>query len=256
MATLSYLGFLVVFLAPLLFVLLVSVSIRRLRLPRARVQWGGIGIIVAVAVVYTVPWEVLLIGQGVWSYGDGVVRGRLWGIPYEELVFIMVQPVAAALWLYQFTDPTDRPLYVPLTQRAIGAAAGLTICVVGLALYFRGGTTTYLGALLGWAGPVLALQWAFGWPYLRERWRTVAIGVGLPTIYLCAADAVAIGIGIWKLSPEFTTGIAFAGLPVEEALFFLCTNLFVVQGLVMWLWVTERLGIDTVEEPAAAPAEP
>lgn len=257
MVSLSYLGFLVVFLAPLVFAMLLSVSIRRLRLPRARVQWGGIAIIVVVAVVYTIPWEVLLIGRGVWSYGEGVVRGRLWGVPYEELVFIMVQPVAAALWLYQFTDPSDRPLRVPFARRALGAAAGFAICAVGLGLYVRGGTTTYLGALLGWAGPVLAIQWAFGWPYLRERWRTVAIGVGLPTIYLCAADAIAISIGIWKLSPAYTTGVTVAGLPIEEALFFLCTNLFVVQGLVLWLWLTERLGIDTVEEPtAAAPAEP
>ncbi|MFC7235183.1 lycopene cyclase domain-containing protein [Halosegnis marinus] len=252
MAALSYLGFHLVFLAPLLFVLVLGVSLRRLRLPRARVQWGGIGILVAVAVLYTIPWEMALIGRGVWTYGEGAVRARLWGIPYEELLFIAVQPIATALWLYQFTDPSDRPLAVSLPNRALGALAGLAICAVGVALYLRGGTTTYLGALLGWAGPVFAIQWAFGWPYLVEKRRTVAVGVGLPTLYLCAADTVAIGVGIWKLSPTYTTGLAFAGLPLEEALFFLCTNLFVVQGLVLWLWLTERLGID----PANVPADP
>jgi lycopene cyclase domain-containing protein len=254
MAALSYLGFHVVFLAPLLFALVVAVSVRRLRLPRARVQWAGIGILTAVALAYTIPWEVLLIGRGVWSYGDGVVRARLWGVPYEELLFIAVQPVVTALWLYQFTNPSDRPLAVAPSTRAVGAVAGLAVGVVGAALYLRGGTTTYLGALLGWAGPVLAIQWAFGWPYLVERWRTVLVGVGLPTLYLCAADTVAIGIGIWELSPTHTTGVAFAGLPLEEALFFLVTNLFVVQGLVLWLWLTERLDVDVpAEEPTPAP---
>lgn len=256
MAALSYLGFHVVFLAPLLFALVVAVSIRRLRLPRARVQWAGIGILVTVALVYTIPWEVHLIGRGVWSYGDGVVRARLWGVPYEELLFIAVQPAVTALWLYQFTDPSDRPLAVATTTRTVGAVAGLAVSVVGAALYLRGGTTTYLGALLGWAGPVLAIQWAFGWPYLLERRRTVLAGVGLPTLYLCAADTVAIGIGIWKLSPTYTTGIVFAGLPLEEALFFLMTNLFVVQGLVLWLWLTERLGVDVLTEQASPVPDP
>jgi hypothetical protein len=31
-----------------------------------------------------------------------------------------------------------------------------------------------------------------------------------------------------------------AGLPVEEATFFLVTNLFVVQGLVLFQWVLDR----------------
>ena len=254
MAVLSYLGFHVVFLAPLLFVLVVAVATRRLRLPRARVQWAGIALLAAIAVAYTIPWEVLLIGRGVWSYGEGVVRARLWNVPVEELLFIVVQPFITALWLYQFVDTSDRPLTVTVRNRALGVAAGFAVAAVGGALYLAGGETTYLGALLAWAGPVFAIQWGFGWPYLVERWRTIVVGAGLPTVYLCAADFIAITLGIWELSPAYTTGLTLAGLPIEEALFFLCTNLFVVQGLVMWLWLTERLGIDT-PTAAAVPAE-
>jgi len=254
MAVLSYLGFHVVFLAPLLFVLVVAVATRRLRLPRARVQWAGIALLAAIAVAYTIPWEVLLIGRGVWSYGEGVVRARLWNVPAEELLFIVVQPFITALWLYQFVDTSDRPLTVTVRNRALGVAAGFAVAAAGGALYLAGGGTTYLGALLAWAGPVFAIQWGFGWPYLVERWRTIVVGVGLPAVYLCAADFIAITLGIWELSPAYTTGLTLAGLPIEEALFFLCTNLFVVQGLVMWLWLTERLGIDT-PTAAAVPAE-
>ena len=44
------------------------------------------------------------------------------------------------------------------------------------------------------------------------------------------------------LSGRYTTGLVVPGLglPVEEALFFLLTNLFVVQGLVLWEWVVRR----------------
>ncbi|MDZ7745358.1 MAG: lycopene cyclase domain-containing protein [Halobacteriales archaeon] len=247
MAVPPYLGFHLVFLAPLLFILLLSVWVRQLRLPRARVQWAGIAILAAVAFGYTIPWEILLIGKGVWSYGEGVVLARFINIPVEELLFILVQPFITALWLYQFVETSDRPLSVSLSKRLLGALAGVAISAVGIRLYLAGGTTTYLGALLGWAGPVLALQWAFGWPYLREHVKTVAIGVGLPTVYLCAADMVAITLGIWELSPTYTTGLTVGGLPIEEVLFFLLTNLFVVQGLILWLWATDRLGIDTAE---------
>ncbi len=54
------------------------------------------------------------------------------------------------------------------------------------------------------------------------------------------ADWVAIRAGVWSLSARYTTGVELAGLPVEEALFFLVTNAFVVQGLVLLEWVIER----------------
>jgi lycopene cyclase domain-containing protein len=99
-----------------------------------------------------------------------------------------------------------------------------------------------MGAILTWAGPVFALQWAVGWRYLLAVRRRVAAGIGVPTAYLCGADWVAIRNGIWPISSEHTTGLALAGLPVEEATFFLLTTAFVVQGLVLLRWVMARWG--------------
>ena len=70
--------------------------------------------------------------------------------------------------------------------------------------------------------------------------RTVALGVAVPTVYLWIIDRIALATGIWHISPTYTTGIALFGLPIEEALFFLVTNLFVVQGLVLFRWVVDR----------------
>ena len=87
---------------------------------------------------------------------------------------------------------------------------------------------------------MLALQWAVGWRYLLSVRRRVAAGIVVPTAYLCGADLLAIRNGIWTISPDHTTGLALAGLPVEEATFFLLTSAFVVQGLVLLRWVMAR----------------
>jgi lycopene cyclase domain-containing protein len=130
---------------------------------------------------------------------------------------------------------------VTLRQRLVGVAAGGAVLLVGIAC-LRDAPTFYLGAILAWAGPVLALQWGFGWPVLWATRRTLALGVGVPTLYLWAADWVAIDVGVWVISETYTTGVTLFGLPVEEATFFLVTNLFVVQGLFLFLWVLDRWG--------------
>jgi len=56
----------------------------------------------------------------------------------------------------------------------------------------------------------------------------------IPTaLYLCLADRVAIGLGIWTITDATRTGWEVAGLPFEEGLFFFVTAQLVAQGLVM-----------------------
>ncbi|HEY9846209.1 MAG TPA: lycopene cyclase domain-containing protein, partial [Candidatus Caenarcaniphilales bacterium] len=91
--------------------------------------------------------------------------------------------------------------------------------------------TVYLGLILVWAGPVLALQWVVGAAQLWAAKRIWLMGILVPTLYLWLADRIAIAQGIWSISEEYTTGLHLFGLPIEEATFFLITNLMVVQGL-------------------------
>lgn len=87
--------------------------------------------------------------------------------------------------------------------------------------------------LAAWVVPVIALQWAVGHRKLRARWRILVLGTVLPTIYLCLADVLAIRTGIWYFNPERTLDLWLGGLPLEEGVFFLVTNLMVVQGILM-----------------------
>ena len=94
---------------------------------------------------------------------------------------------------------------------------------------------TYLILLLAWVAPVLAIQWHAGARILRARWRVVVGATLLSTVYLAAADRYALGAGIWQLSPGQVSGIVLFGLPLEELLFFLLTNLIVVQAVILFL---------------------
>ncbi len=92
---------------------------------------------------------------------------------------------------------------------------------------------TYLIFELAWALPVIAGMWAIGREPLRRARRLLVVGTLVPTLYFSAADAVAIHSHIWTLNPARIVGLRLGPLPLEEAVFFLVTNLMTVQGLVL-----------------------
>jgi lycopene cyclase domain-containing protein len=242
----TYLQFHLAFLLPAMLFMTATAFVSRGRTsaPVARLTgrsyWLGVAIVTVVAVVYTTPWDNYLIARGVWSYGAERTLATLGHAPVEEYLFIVVQPWLTALWLSHLSLPDEwRPVANPVRGRL---AALVLAGLVGAAGWVMLATpaTFYLGAILAWAAPVLALQWAVGAPQLWAHRRLVALGVLVPTAYLCVADRIAIEFGIWTLSERYTTGLTLVGLPVEEATFFLVTNLFVVQGLVLYRWVLDR----------------
>jgi lycopene cyclase domain-containing protein len=99
------------------------------------------------------------------------------------------------------------------------------------------GRWAYLAHLLGWTVPVLLVQAAL----LLRRYRGATprvLRAILPpalavTIWLVAADHLAIDAGIWRFGPGLHLGISLGAVPLEEALFFLATNLLVAMGLAL-----------------------
>jgi lycopene cyclase domain-containing protein len=197
---------------------------------------------VALALVYTTPWDNYLIGRGVWSYGDGVVTARLWLMPLGEYLFVVVQSILVGVWAFQRDGAVDPTIGQSWRDRLLGVAGGVAVSLLGVLFLFGPTETFYLGAIFAWAGPVFALQWGVGWRYLVSIWRRVAAMVAVPVLYLSSIDRVAIGWGLWTISPTYSTGLTVAGLPIEEGVFFLVTSLFVVQALVLLRWVIARWG--------------
>jgi lycopene cyclase domain-containing protein len=254
----TYLQFHLAFLLPAVMLMVATAFVSRAQMSAAvrplgvgRTYWTGVAIITVIALVYTTPWDNYLIATGVWWYGDGSTLVTLWHAPIEEYLFILVQPWLTALWLSHLSLPTEWPSVArPIRTRVVATALAVVLFVVGWTL-LGSDATFYLGAITVWAAPVLALQWAVGAPQLWARRRLVALGTLVPTTYLCVADRIAIEYGIWVLSERYTTGLTVAGLPVEEATFFLVTNLFVVQGLILYRWVLDWWATDDrdVSEP-------
>merc|ERR1740117_1285804 len=96
----------------------------------------------------------------------------------------------------------------------------------------------YMGLIVVWSAPILAIQWLYGGSTLVRDLHLWLPAVLLPTVYLWITDHIAISDGIWWIADDFTLGLhlpLLTAVPVEEATFFLLTNLMCVQGV--WLFI-------------------
>ena len=238
--TLPYLLFHVLFVLPPL----AWLFYRRPSLPPFRRQLSAVGVtlMVTVAVLYTTPWDNVLIDMGVWFYGEGAVFVRFWEAPLGEYLFFVFQTLIASVWLYHVGfDPGTEAGDFAVTPRVLGVFGWLALAGLGAWMTLAAPERwTYLGAILVWASPIVALQWGVGGAYLVRTWRDWLPAVVVPTLYLWAVDRLAIGLGIWTIAEPTKTGFEILGLPIEEALFFVYTNLLVVFGLVLFEWVMHR----------------
>jgi lycopene beta-cyclase len=215
-----------------------------------RARWS-IPALMAVAFAYTTPWDNYLVARGIWGYGEDRVVGTIGYVPVEEYMFFLLQPLLTGLVLYALLTRVRATKREPdlAARRLRGAAQSATKVRIAGALAWgivassgvillRTEAGTYMGLILAWAAPVLALQWACAGHLIVGRWPVATLAVAVPTLYLWAADAVAIRLGIWHIAERFTLGPRPFGLPIEEATFFLVTNILVVQGLMLFLYWT------------------
>lgn len=196
-----------------------------------------LGLIALIAFVYTTPWDNYLVYRGVWSYGTERVLGVIGYVPIEEYVFFLLQPLLTGLVFYRLLD-RSAGVVQPVASWWPNLLGGLGGVALGGAGYvaMQAESGLYMGLILVWAAPVLAGQWAYAGRAIWARWRPCLMGILIPTLYLWAADRIAIGLGVWEIAERYTVGWFLVGLPVEEALFFLVTNILVVQGLVLFLF--------------------
>jgi lycopene beta-cyclase len=231
----TYLEFHLLFILPPLLILAFTQG-RRIREVHPHAP-GFLGAIALIALAYTTPWDNYLVWRGVWEYGPERVIGTIGYVPIEEYLFFLLQPLLTGLWLFGRLPSVQRA--TSRVARWTGVAVYGFLALVGLALLTRT-SGTYMGLILAWAMPVLALQWAYAGGEIWVRRSAWLVGAAVPTIYLWLADALAIREGIWRISETFTLGIGVGSFPLEEAVFFLTTNLLVVQGLLLFLYPPGR----------------
>lgn len=240
----TYFGILATFVIPPLLVLLILIPRdvwRWLLNDKGYVNWEPYLVIlvhVALALVYTTPWDNYLVASNVWWYDPDLVTGVTLGwVPIEEYTFFVVQTLLTGIWslaLMRFVFTSSIPVKPNTALR--GWAVGLVVIVwvaSTLGLLFGPASVTYLTLILSWALLPVLLQVAFGADILLANWRLLVVAIVPPTLYLWLVDAIAIQSGTWTINPAQTTGIKLGPLPLEEMVFFLMTNLIIALGVTL-----------------------
>ncbi|KAI9925095.1 hypothetical protein MW887_006503 [Aspergillus wentii] len=194
--------------------------------------------LVTIAVVSTIPWDSYLIVNSIWTYPpDAVIGPTLWSIPLEEVFFFIIQTYNTSLLYIMLTKRLVLPMYLGVpkclnTKRNIGTLTILTGSCLGIAGIYYGEKYTYIGLILAWVCPFMLLQWVIAYRFMLQLpRREILVCIFLPTFYLWAVDTIALGNGTWVIEDDTKLNIQLWGrLDIEEALFFLVTNVMIILG--------------------------
>lgn len=243
----TYFGFLLRFLViPLLIFLFITYWDHRKnrQIPgfrNGRFVWTAIGIHIALAVLYTTPWDNYLVATGVWYYNPKLVMGLVIGyVPIEEYTFFVLETILAGLWWWFLARRIPPPSSGFATNRLLIYLSTSLLSLLWLLsaylLFFGDASWTYLSIILFWACPALIMQAIFGADILWHYRKLVAGSILIPGIYLSLMDILALKETTWSISPGQTTGVLFFGiLPLEEVLFFFVTNTLLTFGMTLLL---------------------
>lgn len=247
----TYFGFLGIFVVlPILLLWLIALIDHRrgVTLPtplRSWASWIAVAAHVVIAVVYTTPWDNYLVATKVWWYDPALVTGFVIGyVPIEEYTFFVLQVLLTGAWLLMLArhTPVVEPMRPSLqTRRAwtFGVFV-LWLCFAAI-LVFNWRPGTYLALLMTWALPPVMMQTAFGADILWRHRKLVFLSIIPMTLYLAAADKLAISSGTWTINPEQTVGLLILGrLPLEEFMFFMMTNTLITLGCTLLLDVESK----------------
>lgn len=241
----TYFGFLAIFLGiPLVILswLLFRDNRQNRQIAPALQNWPpalALATHVVVALVYTTPWDNYLVANRVWWYDPNLVTGIVFGwVPIEEYTFFVLQPIFTGLWIFylarRLTPPPALKSGYLFARQLLVALAGLVWLVMAYILIVEWLPGTYLALELVWALPPIMLQLGFGADILWRHRRLVLLGLVPTTLYLSAADALAITSGTWTINPTLSLEIYLGGiLPIEEFVFFALTNIMVTFGIVL-----------------------
>jgi len=233
----TYMMFHFVFTLPAIIVLLATLPRPLASVGGSRARWA-IPLLCVIAFSYTTPWDNYLVAKRVWWYGADRVIATIGYVPIEEYMFFILQPILTGLFLYHVLVRWPQPNRSSgLTPHYVGAAFWLVVAIVSFGVLASGWDRgLYLSLILSWCSPVLAGMWLYDGRTLWQKRKTMLVAVGIPTLYLWIADAIAIYQNIWTISSDYTLGVGVWTLPLEEATFFLVTNLLVVKGILLFLY--------------------
>lgn len=197
--------------------------------------------LVVIAVVSTIPWDSYLIRNKIWTYPPHVVLGpRLFLIPIEEVFFFFIQTYTTTLVYLFMSKPLLHSCFLSrssVKQNAFGRLIQfslVTLFIAAVVTFRKSDSGTYLALILIWALPFMFLTWSLSFPFLLKLpYTSTIVPIAVPTLYLWMVDTLALKRGTWTIETGTKLELyLWDGLEIEEAIFFLTTNILVVFGLV------------------------
>ena len=194
-----------------------------------KLPFAIIVILSVVALSYTIPWDNYLIESGIWYYDRSLISSLIFSIPVEECGFMVLQTTLSVIIFSVF-------LRTPYTASIKFNLKGffLSFFLLTFGIYYSTFMSgKYLSLILLWSFLPVCLQWSFGIDTILNKLRNIFFPFIFITAYYCVIDGYAISQGIWTISEMTSLGIHFANLPLEEAVFFFFTNLFLAQAVIL-----------------------
>lgn len=195
---------------------------------------------IALALLYTTPWDNYLVATGVWYYNPALVTGLVLGwVPIEEYTFFIVQTALAGFWWWflarRIAPPAAR--FQPAMRLRLASLflPALVWCASIGFLVTDWKPATYFALECAWALIPIGIQLFFGADILWHHRRLVALTILPLTLYLSFADSLAIASGTWTIAPGQSFNLYIGTLPVEELVFFLLTNTLISFGVTLLL---------------------
>ena len=96
-----------------------------------------------------------------------MVGATLYDIPAEEVFFFVVQTFNTSLLYLILNKPTFHPAFLQPKEadqrlkipKVLGQVVLIVALIVSAQLVIHDGVGTYLGLIVGWAGPFMLLLW-------------------------------------------------------------------------------------------------
>lgn len=200
---------------------------------RRRAGWRAVASLVAIATVWTTPWDNQMVRFDVWTYPPDAVIGTILYVPIEEHLFFILQPIFTGCVTLLAMGARDRG---PRVRRVALASGGVLLGLFAGAFALPDDPNFYyLWAIAIWFLPPLALQFFVGGDRLLRRWKRLGTAWLGTTGYLCLVDGLAMRRSVWTIEPETSLGWMVGNVPIEEIAFFAVTNALVIGGVALYV---------------------
>jgi lycopene cyclase domain-containing protein len=159
-----------------------------------------------------IAWDMIFTAWGVWSFNPQYVAGgRIFGLPYEELLFFVTVPYSC-LFLYDEIARFILDRGVAFNQAGYFILAGILMLLA--ALFY---SKTYTAAVLFLAGLTILALALWGRRYLRSfvYWLWIAIGMVLFFIF----NYFLTSLPVVTYNSLAITNVRLTTIPIEDFLY-------------------------------------